>query len=93
MHVIIYDIRGAIRNTWHGSANFAGDSNDARPKLVRVCTIKTWPIMYFLRSHAYDLYLENFERFRMIVFVREHLKIGIHATEYNSIKFKRKIKG
>lgn len=55
--MIIYDIRGAIRNTRHGSANFAGDSNDARPKLVRVCTIKTWPIMYFLRSHAYDLYL------------------------------------
>lgn len=49
--------------------------------------------MYFLRSHASDLYLENFERFRMIVFAREHLKIGIHATEYNSIKFKRKIKG
>lgn len=86
MHVIIYDIRGAIRNTWHGSANFAGDSNDARPKLVRVCTIKTWPIMYFLRSHASDLYLENFERFRMIVFAREHLKIGIHFTLQNIIR-------
>lgn len=40
MHAIIYDIRGAIRNTWHGSANFAGDSNDARPKLVSVVQLK-----------------------------------------------------
>lgn len=42
--------------------------------------------MYFLRSHASDLYLENFERFRMIVFAREHLKIGIHFTLQNIIR-------
>lgn len=33
MHVIIYDIRDAIRNTRQGFANFDGDSNDICPEL------------------------------------------------------------